>query len=167
MAGAIDRHLARARAAGGQARPGQRTDVDSVVEDLRYSLDLLYRDRALEIELLGLDGQVFLGDRQDLEEMLGNLMDNACKWASSRVLVRAEAADKRLLIHVEDDGPGLPVERSEEALARGTRLDESIPGTGMGLAIARDIAEAYGGSINFAESSLGGLRATLLLHHAA
>lgn len=166
MVGAIDRHLSRARAAGGSVRPGQRTDIDTVVEDIRYSLDRLYRDRELELEVAGLDGRVFLGDRQDLEEMLGNLMDNACKWAQRRVLIRAEGGEGRLSIHIEDDGPGLPSEEFEDVLSRGTRMDETIPGSGMGLGIVRDLAEAYGGSIRLSSSSLGGLRASLLLPSA-
>jgi signal transduction histidine kinase len=163
MTGAIDRHLSRARAAGGQGRPGQRTEVAGVVEDLRYSLERLYRERGLSVEIGGPIDQVFPGDRQDLEEMLGNLMDNAFKWAARRVVVSATMRDGRLLLRVEDDGPGLPDEKVQEALARGRRLDESTPGTGMGLAIVRDLAETYGGGIELAASGLGGLRATLVL----
>jgi signal transduction histidine kinase len=163
MRGAIDRHLSRARAAGGQARPGQRTAVNGVVDDLRYSLERVYRGRHLVIEVGKLQGQVFLGEREDLEEMLGNLLDNACKWAERRVVVDAKSRDGRALITVDDDGPGLPAGWSEEVLSRGARLDEGTPGTGMGLAIVRDLAEAYGGSISLSGSSLGGLRTTVNL----
>ena len=161
MRGAIDRHLSRARAAGGQARPGQRTEVEGVVDDLRYSLERVYRDRNLIIETGDLESRTFLGEREDLEEMLGNVMDNACKWTERRVVVDTASQDGRLVITVDDDGPGLPPEQAEQVLSRGTRLDESTPGTGMGLAIVRDLAEAYGGSISLSESPLGGLRVTL------
>ena len=131
------------------------------MEDLRYSLERVYRDRNLVVETGDLEGQTFLGEREDLEEMLGNVMDNACKWAERRVVVEAASHDGRLVITVDDDGPGLPPEQAEQVLSRGTRLDESTPGTGMGLAIVRDLVEAYGGSIGLSDSPLGGLRVTL------
>ena len=93
--------------------------------------------------------------------MLGNVMDNACKWAERRVNVEAASQEGHLVIAVDDDGPGLPAERAEEVLRRGARLDEGTPGTGMGLAIVRDLTEAYGGSIRLSHSTLGGLRVTL------
>jgi len=163
MRGAIDRHLSRARAAGGQARLGQRTALKDVVYDLRYSLERVYRGRKLVIEMSDLEGQVFLGEREDMEEILGNVMDNACKWAERRVAMEAASQGGRLVITVEDDGPGLPADRSEEVLRRGARLDESTPGTGMGLAIVRDLVEAYSGSISLSDSPLGGLRTTVNL----
>jgi signal transduction histidine kinase len=165
MAAAIDRHLsrARARAAGARAHPAQRTPVDAVVDDLRYSLERLHRDRGLTMDLSGDAGQIFAGEREDLEEMLGNLMDNACKWARQRVQVRVKAGPGRLCIQVEDDGPGVPPARFDEVLERGRRLDETTPGTGMGLAIVRDLAEAYGGAIALSPSPLGGLCASLTL----
>ncbi len=166
MREAIDRHLSRARAAGGQARPGQRTAINDVVDDLRYSLERVYRDRNLIIETGDLESRTFLGEREDLEEMLGNVMDNACKWAKRRVVVETVSRDGRLVITVDDDGSGLPPEQAEQVLSRGTRLDESTPGTGMGLAIVRDLAEGYGGSISLSDSPLGGLRVTLNIPRA-
>lgn len=163
MRGAIDRHLSRARAAGGQARPGQRTSVNDVVDDLRYSLERVYRARNLVFAVGELEGQTFLGEREDLEEMLGNLMDNACKWAERRVVVEATSQAGRLIISVDDDGLGLPSEQLQEVVSRGARLDESTPGSGMGLAIVRDLVEAYGGSLSLSESPLGGVRTTLSL----
>ncbi len=163
MSAAIDRHLSRARAAGGRAIPGLSTDVGDVVDDLRYSLERVHRDRNLAIEAGDLDGRTVLGEREDLEEMLGNVMDNACKWAERRVLVGAASRDGRVLITIDDDGPGLPANRLEEVLRRGARLDESTPGTGMGLAIVRDLVEAYNGSLGLARSPLGGLRVTVSL----
>lgn len=163
MRGAIDRHLSRARAAGRQAHPGQRTAVAAVVDDLRFSLERVYRERGLVIEVGNLDGQIFLGEREDLEEMLGNLMDNACKWAQQRVTVDATTRGERLVLTVDDDGPGMPCDRSGEVLRRGARLDESTPGSGMGLAIVRDLAEAHGGAIELSSLQPCGLRATLSL----
>jgi signal transduction histidine kinase len=104
---------------------------------------------------------LFRGERQDLEEMVGNLMDNACKWATGRVLVTARSVGGRLSLEVEDDGPGMPEAFHGEAFLRGRRLDESVPGSGHGLAIVRDLTLLYGGSITLARSELGGLAATL------
>ncbi len=163
MRGAVDRNLARARIAGPDAAVGVRAPVADVFQGLRYSLNLLYRDRGLEIEGKGLDGLTFAGDAQDLEEMLGNLMDNACKWGRSRIRVAASRNDGRLAIAVEDDGAGVAEEKRGAALARGGRLDEQAPGTGLGLWIARDIAESYRGSLRLADSELGGLKAELFL----
>jgi signal transduction histidine kinase len=111
----------------------------------------------------------FLGERQDFEEMVGNLFDNACKWAQSAIEVRvenqdAEAAGHKLLhIIVDDDGPGLTPDEREEATRRGRRLDETKPGSGLGLSIVSDLAAAYGGSLSLKTSPLGGLRAELSL----
>jgi signal transduction histidine kinase len=163
MRSAVDRNLARARTAGPDAAVGVRAPVAEVFQGLRYSLNLLYRDRGLNIDGEGLDGLNFAGDAQDLEEMLGNLMDNACKWGRNRVRVAASRSDGRLTIAVEDDGAGVAEEKRGAALARGGRLDEQAPGTGLGLWIARDIAEMYRGSLRLADSELGGLKAELSL----
>ena len=111
---------------------------------------------------------VFRGERQDLEEMVGNLMENACKWASSRVMVSSQLAENgSFYLHVDDDGGGLrPVERSA-ALKRGVRLDEAAPGTGLGLSIVKEIAEMHEGEFMLGDApELGGLRASLRLPHA-
>lgn len=159
----IEWHLARARAAGAYGVLGARTSVVDVARDLRFSLERLHRDRALRIELVDVDGLVFQGDPQDLEEMLGNLMDNACKWARGRVRVAGSRRGDRLWLAVEDDGPGIAGDKIEAALARGRRLDEATTGTGLGLGIVRDLAELYRGSLDLGRSDLGGLRATLEL----
>jgi signal transduction histidine kinase len=163
MASSIDQHLSRARAAGGAASLGARADVRAIVEDLRFSMQTLYRERGLDIELSGLDGCWYRGEAQDLEEMLGNLLDNACKWANSRVLVTGECSAERLVIRVEDDGPGIPEEHKAKVLRRGQRLDESVPGSGLGLAIVSDIAGLYRGSLILGRAPGGGLSACLEL----
>src|SRR5207253_3354530 len=103
------------------------------------------------------------GQREDLDEMLGNLLDNACKWARTRVAVRSAASGAAVVITVDDDGPGLDPSKREVVLQRGVRADEAAPGSGLGLAIVRDLAELYGGSIALDTSPLGGLRARLQL----
>ncbi len=140
---------------------GARADVKAIIEDLCFSMERLYQERDLDIQRSGLDGCWFQGEAQDLEEMLGNLMDNACKWARSEVVVRAECADDRLLIVVEDDGSGIPEQRQTEVLERGRRLDEKVQGSGLGLDIAQDIAGLYRGSITLGRTSDGGLSAKL------
>jgi len=161
MANSVDRYLSQARIAGTAGVLGARADVKAIIEDLSFSMERLYQERDIEIQCSGLEGCWFRGEAQDLEEMLGNLMDNACKWARSQVLVRAECAKDRLLIVVEDDGPGIPEQRQVEVLQRGHRLDEKVPGSGLGLDIAKDIAGLYRGSITLDRGSSGGLRVKL------
>lgn len=163
MNASVNRHLSRARIAGPGGAIGVRTPVAKAFEDLRYSLDLLYRDRGLVMEGQDLEDLSFAGDAQDLEEMLGNLMDNACKWARSRLRVSAWLDDGRLKIAVEDDGEGIAPAHREAVLARGRRLDETVAGTGLGLGIVRDIAEIYRGKLSLDSSELGGLKAVLEL----
>jgi len=161
MANSVDRYLSQARIAGTAGVLGARADVKAIIEDLCFSMGRLYEERDIEIQRSGLEGCWFRGEAQDLEEMLGNLMDNACKWARSQVVVRAECADDRLLIVVEDDGPGIPKQRQVEVLERGRRLDEQVPGSGLGLDIAQDIAGLYRGSLTLDRTACGGLSAQL------
>jgi signal transduction histidine kinase len=123
----------------------------------------MYRDKNIDIVLKDLKGLYFKGDGQDLEEMLGNLTDNACKWASSKVVVRGEQKDMRLIINIEDDGPGIPEDQKDAVLQRGRRLDETVPGSGLGLAIVIDLAHLYKGSLTLHNSAIGGLDARLEL----
>jgi signal transduction histidine kinase len=146
---------------------GVRTEVAPVLEDLRRTLERIYVDRAIRVEAEAPAGLAFRGERQDLEEMLGNLIDNGCKWARTRVAVNVRAEADRILVTVDDDGAGLPAEQRAAVFHRGTRLDESVPGTGLGLAITRDIAELYHGTVGLEDSPLGGLRAMLTLPAAA
>jgi len=155
--------LARIRAAGPLSAVAGRTKLAPVLQDLAFSLDIIHRERAIRIEIDCPDSAIFPGDAADLAEMLGNLMDNACKWASSRVRVAVEAGAHGLAILIDDDGPGIPPARREAALTRGGRLDETVPGSGLGLDIVREIAELYHGSLLLQDSPLGGLSARLEL----
>ncbi len=159
----IDYHLAHARAAASGATLGARCAVADSVEPLVRTLHRLHADRGVTIESNVAAGHVFRGQREDLDEMLGNLLDNACKWARSRVAVASAACGNHILITVDDDGPGLDASMREAVLHRGVRADEAAPGSGLGLAIVRDLADVYGGSIALDASPLGGLRARLRL----
>ncbi len=159
----IDYHLARARAAASLDVPGARVPVAPSVAAVQRTLARLYVGRDLQFAIDIPADHVFRGERQDLEEMLGNLMDNACKWARRRVAATSRREAGRLTITIEDDGLGLPAEQQALAPAPGARFDEKVPGTGLGLAIVRDLAGLYSGSIALGSSSLGGLRAELTL----
>ena len=159
----IDYHLARARAAASLDVPGARVPVAPSVAAVQRTLARLYVDRDLQFAIDIPPDHVFRGEQQDLEEMLGNLMENACKWASRHVAATSRRDDGRLTIAIEDDGTGLPSEQQAAAVVPGARFDETVPGTGLGLAIVRDLASLYSGSIALGRSSLGGLRAELTL----
>lgn len=159
----VDYHLAHARAAASGATPGARCPVREAAEALARTLLRLHAERSLAIDI-GCDPQhVARVQREDLEEMLGNLLDNACKWARTRVRVDSTQNDTSTAITVDDDGSGLRAEMRDAVLYRGVRADEQAPGHGLGLAIVRDLAEVYGGAITLDHSPLGGLRATLTL----
>ncbi len=157
----VEHHLARASMAGPEGGVYRRTPVADVLDGLSRTLAQIYVQRDLEIDVEAQDKVQFRGERQDLEEMAGNLMDNACKWARSRVRVTATNESGRLALVVEDDGPGMPEAFHGEAFQRGRRLDESVPGSGHGLAIVRDLTLLYGGHVMLGRSGLGGLAATL------
>ncbi|MFI4986933.1 MAG: sensor histidine kinase [Alphaproteobacteria bacterium] len=159
----VDRYLSRARTAATAGVLGARTPVLPVVEDLKRTLERIHVGRRVEIEIAGEYQAAFRGERQDLEEMLGNLMDNGCKWARARVRLTLAQAGEHLAIAVEDDGPGLSAEERRQLFQRGKRLDEAVPGSGLGLAIVRDIAELYGGSVSLDAAELGGLKVSLEL----
>jgi signal transduction histidine kinase len=159
----VDHYLSRARAAGSLDVLGNRTQVSAVVDDLARVIGRIHAARGIVIDAECDENFHFRGERQDLEEMLGNLMDNACKWAKSRVRVRCEKSEGRLRFRIEDDGPGLSAQQRTQVGERGERLDESVPGSGLGLAIVRDISKLYGGFFTLDESSLGGVLACLEL----
>jgi len=159
----VDHYLTRARAAGSLDVLGNRTQISAVMDDLARVIARIHVTRGIVIDAECDDGVYFRGERQDLEEMLGNLIDNGCKWAKSRVRVRCEKAGGRLVLTVEDDGPGLSAQQRAQVGSRGERLDESVPGSGLGLAIVRDISKLYGGFFSLDQSSLGGVLARLEL----
>ena len=167
MRGQVEHYLSRARTAATAGVLGARTEVAPVLEDLRRTLLRIHAERRVAIDCRCEPGLAFRGERQDLEEMLGNLLDNACKWGRARVEVSAAAAADRLELVIEDDGPGLSPEQRAALFRRGKRLDEAVPGSGHGLAIVRDIAELYGGSVALQESAVGGVSARLVLPRAA
>jgi signal transduction histidine kinase len=162
----IDYHLAHARAAASGAALHTQTPVAASADGLRRTMTQLHHGRCLEIETDVHEAHAFRGRREDLDEMLGNLLDNACKWAKSRVRIASQVTDRRVTIAVDDDGPGIDPSRRQAVLNRGVRADEAVPGSGLGLAIVRDLAELYGGSIALDRSPLGGLRAILTLPSA-
>jgi signal transduction histidine kinase len=163
MTGDIDHYLMRARISGHSDVFGYQTSIKSVVDDLRYAVERIYRDRDINIELCSKGDCRFRGEVQDLEEMLGNLLDNACKWATKKIEVRCRLEEDRLTLSIEDDGPGIDPDDVETVLERGRKLDESTPGYGQGLSIVKDIAELYGGELRLGRSALGGLHAELEL----
>jgi signal transduction histidine kinase len=159
----MDYHLAHARAAASGAGSGARSSVGESVEGLARTLQRLHADRGIRIDVhVAADHSVRTG-REDLDEMLGNLLDNACKWTQSQVLVESSSQDGRVVITIDDDGPGVAAELRNRVLGRGVRADEAAPGSGFGLAIVRELAEVYGGSIALAGAPSGGLRARLTL----
>lgn len=159
----IEYHLAQARAAGSGDVPGARCLVLASVEGLTRTLQRIYADRKLAITVDVSPDHFIRGQREDLEEMLGNLLDNACKWAKSTVKIESAQDQGTIILSVDDDGPGLAPSMREAVLRRGVRADEAAPGSGLGLAIVRDLAELYGGTISLQDSPLGGLRAQLRL----
>lgn len=160
----VESHLAQARAAASAAAPGARCLVASSAEPLVRTLERLHAERHLTIGQAAPPGLAVAVERQDLDEMLGNLLDNACKWARHRVALDARVdGEGGVLISVEDDGEGLPEEMWTRVLSRGVRADQSAPGSGLGLGIVGDLAAIYGGAITLGRAGLGGLRATLRL----
>jgi signal transduction histidine kinase len=159
----IERELKRARVAG-DAMPGQRVALRDELSLLVKTLTGLYADKLPAITWEVTPGLEFEGDREDLLELLGNLLDNACKWCRGRVFLAAAGNGHDITFLVEDDGPGCAEEKLAALTRRGFRADEAMPGDGLGLAIARDIVESYGGTLSFGQSAaLGGLRVEVRL----
>ncbi len=166
----VVRHLERARLAARVTVVSALTDVAPVVTSLARSMEKIHRDKQIAISIEAPDDAKFLGERQDLEEMIGNLLDNACKWAQSRVAVvvtsdptAGSSNSQALHIVVDDDGKGLSAAEREQVAHRGSRLDESKPGSGLGLSIVVELASLYGGSLSLGTAPIGGLRAQLVL----
>jgi len=159
----VDYHLAHARASASGGNPAARCHVLTSADGLVRTMMTIHADRQLAIDAQVSHEHFVRSQREDLDEMLGNLIDNACKWAKSRVEIRSGAEAGHVVITVDDDGPGLAEALRETVLQRGVRADEAAPGSGLGLAIVADLVELYGGSIALNSSQLGGLRATLRL----
>jgi signal transduction histidine kinase len=163
----VARHLERARLAAHQTVVGSLTEVAPVVTALARTMEKIHHDRGIAVEVRADEEARFRGERQDLEEMIGNLVDNACKWAAARVAVdvaRERHNDSDLVrIVVDDDGRGLAPSEREQVALRGSRLDETKPGSGLGLSIVVELARLYGGELNLGTAPLGGLRAELVL----
>ncbi len=159
----VEYHLAHARAAASGGVRGAETSIREPVEGLVRVLLRLHAHRGLTIETSIERGHAFRGRREDLEEMLGNVLDNACKWAKSRVSIESSLAGETLVVAVDDDGPGIDRSVREAVLQRGVKADEAVDGSGLGLAIVRDLAGLYGGSVSLEDSPAGGLRARLEL----
>lgn len=163
----IDWHLARSRAAAAQGLPGARVELQPVLGGLLRVMERVHAQRQLSLHSAPLaPGLAFAGEVQDLQEVLGNLLDNACKWARHTVRVAATAstattgpgAGNRLRIVIDDDGPGIAADRRDAVMARGARLDEAVPGSGLGLAIVHELVGLYGGSVRLLSAPSGGLR---------
>ena len=190
----IQHHLRRARTAALEGQARLRSDLRESVEDMRGLMRKLHAGRDLVIEVrmpdapehraeegnrfsaaneaqvpcegIGSDALAVACERNDLDEILGNLLDNACKWARRTVLVTALPSDRQVLVTIDDDGPGLPDDSRGAVMTPGTRLDETIPGFGFGLPISRELVELYGGRLALARSALGGLRVEIILPSA-
>lgn len=166
----VAHHLERARMAARVSVVASVCEVTPIITSLARTMEKIHHTKDLAIDVKVVDDVRFRGERQDIEEMVGNLIDNACKWASSRVEVevcigRARASSDRLFFHViiDDDGPGLDPARRLDVGRRGRRLDESKPGSGLGLSIVHELATLYGGRFDLSAAPLGGLRTELVL----
>ena len=164
----VNYYLDRARMAARAGVIGRATHVRPVVESVSRALERIHRERQISIAIECPDDLRFQGEKQDLEEMLGNLLDNACKWAEQDVHFKAvlspatkETPQMRLLIAVDDDGPGLTPEQRKQGIQRGRRLDESKPGSGLGHSIVADVAQSYRGKFSLEAAPTGGLSARL------
>jgi signal transduction histidine kinase len=166
----ITHHLSRAQVAARMSIVGGVTDVSDTLKSLTNTLSRIYSERNINFRVECPPDAKFRGEKQDLQEMVGNLLDNACKWAESKVSIQVEtgAAPKSsnvkfLTVFVDDDGPGLSPSELETVTTRGKRLDESKPGSGLGLSIVADLSEMYYGSFVLQHAPSGGVRAKLTL----
>jgi signal transduction histidine kinase len=166
----VSLYLDRARRAARAQTLGSATGVKTVVDAIARTLARIHHDKNIKVNVVVPETLRFRGEQQDLEEMVGNLLDNAFKWATRQIAVTArplkeQGTDSRiwLEIAVEDDGPGLPADRRAEALKRGRRIDETKPGSGLGLSIVSETASMYSGRIELDSAALGGLRTILTL----
>lgn len=160
----VDYHLARARAAAAATVPGVRCDVLPLTESLVRVMKRLHQDKKVQATIVPDSAQAeFRGEEQDLQEILGNVLDNAWKWAKQRIEIAVRANGDRFTLLIDDDGPGLDPEQRQAVLTRGVRMDEQVPGTGLGLGIVNDMAQLYDGKLELDSSPLGGLRVCITL----
>ena len=166
----VTRHLERARIAARATVVGSVTEVGPVVTALTRTMEKIYHPRGIAIDLDAPEGVRFRGERQDIEEMLGNLVDNACKWAQARVSIEVTQERRQddpfkviVRVVVDDDDPGLSPADRDQVARRGQRLDETKPGSGLGLSIVLELASLYGGHLTLSTAPIGGLRAELVL----
>jgi signal transduction histidine kinase len=166
----VTRHLERARIAARATVVGSVTEVAPVAIALTRTMEKIYHPRGIAIDLDAPEGVRFRGERQDIEEMLGNLVDNACKWAQARVSIEVTQERQQddplktiVRVVVDDDGPGLSPADRDQVARRGQRLDETKPGSGLGLSIVLELASLYGGNLTLSTAPIGGLRAELVL----
>jgi len=159
----VEYQLAHAGAAAAGAVAPTSCSVAVSADAIVRTLLRLHEERGVAIAVRVDPGHTFRGRREDLDEILGNVLDNACKWARSRVNVASSMEGERVILVVDDDGPGIPPSERDAVLRRGVRADEAVPGSGLGLAIVAELAELYGGAISLDTSPLGGLRARIVL----
>ncbi len=160
-------HLSRARLAGSMKHLAAQTNVSESISDILFSMELLYKEKGVDLSFSCAPKIAFKGDQHDLEEVLGNLIDNACKWCRIMVMVSVEIQENTLAILIEDDGPGIPMEQHATVFKPGQRLDETTEGTGLGLHIVQDIVLLYGGQIVLDKSELGGAKLRVELPRGA
>jgi signal transduction histidine kinase len=165
----VNHHLDRARIAAQVNVIGATTEVGPAVIRLARVMNRIHSERGIAVAAIGGETARFRGEQQDFEEIIGNLVDNACKWARHRVSIATEYTAPngenhgRLAIMIDDDGPGLTADQMAEVTGRGKRLDETKPGSGLGLSIVSDLVSLYRGTFELARSPLGGLRAAVEL----
>jgi signal transduction histidine kinase len=157
----VDAHLARARVDVSRHQVVAPVPLPESIEGIVRTLGRLYRDRRIAFDVRVPDGTEVLATREDLDEILGNVLENACKWARTSCRVDARVDADRITLVIDDDGPGIPKEIRERVPTRGVRADEAVPGHGLGLSIAHDLALAYGGRMTLDDSPMGGLRVSL------
>jgi signal transduction histidine kinase len=163
----VQHHLARARTSAlAKANAGMSVAPFLIAEEIANALRRIFVDRGVSIVVEGERGAYVRADPQDLTEMLGNLMENACKWAHGKVLVSVVATDSKVLVTIIDDGPGLPKAERDAVIGRGVRLDERKPGSGLGLGIAAELAALHNGKLEISVAPSGGVAATLHLQRA-
>ena len=158
----VERELKRARLAGASIAR-HRVHTRDLINDLVGVLGKIYAERGLDFDMQVPNDHLLVGDQADLSELFGNVLENACKWAREAVRIRTDDTDQTRCVIIEDDGPGLHAEEARQLIGRGARLDEAVPGHGLGLAIMQDIVTEYGGRLEFGRSELGGLRVTVCL----